>query len=197
MPSIAIGLGANLGDSLAILLAVRPLLSARLGAWAEAWADAPRRGSAMSLRWSPLFRTVPVGGPPGQPPFLNGALLLTLPTLPSSAAVASAPAALLEELLRLEARFGRVRRERWGPRSLDLDLLWCGDLTCAGPELVLPHPRLGERTFVLAPLAAIDPTLRLPGEEVNADDRLAALLARPGEIPPRPLPGRPGWPEGP
>jgi 2-amino-4-hydroxy-6-hydroxymethyldihydropteridine diphosphokinase len=191
MPTLAIALGANLGDPDATLRAVRPLLSDQLRALVAAGEGALR------LRWSPLFRTAPVGGPPGQPPYLNAAVLAGWEA--SGSEVPSWPAGeiLLARLLALEARFGRVRRERWGPRHLDLDLLWCGDVTCRSPELELPHPRLGERTFVLAPLAAIDPRLPLPGEGATAARRLAALLARPGEIPPVPLPGRPGWPEGP
>ena len=111
------------------------------------------------------------------------------------------PAALLGRLQQLETRFGRERREHWGPRRLDLDLLWCGAITCRSRELVLPHPRLRERAFVLAPLAAIDPDLPLPpaatGLTVSAADALAALPLRPGEPPPLALAGGPGWPEGP
>ncbi len=197
MSSIAIGLGANLGDPLATLVAVRPLLIARLGAWTEACSGEDLARSGTRLRWSPLFRTAPVGGPPGQPAYLN-AVLLAEPGLRGAGVPALLAAeALLARLHALEARFGRERRERWGPRSLDLDLLWCGDLTCKSPELVLPHPSLGERTFVLAPLAAIAPQMPLPGEGSAVAQRLAALLARPGETPPRALPGRAGWPEGP
>jgi 2-amino-4-hydroxy-6-hydroxymethyldihydropteridine diphosphokinase len=77
---------------------------------------------------------------------------------------------LLADLLALERRFGRQRRERWGPRSLDLDLLWWGDLRLSTPELTLPHPRMLERSFVLVPLAALlsaadQPPQRLPGRE--------------------------------
>jgi 2-amino-4-hydroxy-6-hydroxymethyldihydropteridine diphosphokinase len=83
---------------------------------------------------------------------------------------------VLDRLQQLELRFGRERRERWGPRSLDLDLLWWGALQCKSERLVLPHPLWGQRPFVLAPLAALQ-----------------------GEAPqpewPQPLHGRPGWPE--
>ncbi|KEF41325.1 MAG: 2-amino-4-hydroxy-6-hydroxymethyldihydropteridine pyrophosphokinase [Cyanobium sp. CACIAM 14] len=197
MSSLAIALGANLGDPAATLVAVRPLLSEAVGAWL-AHGEGPADGAwPLRQHWSPLFMTAPVGGPPGQPKYLNAVLLLerdaAVPDLPPW----PAPEALLGRLLELERRFGRERRERWGPRSLDLDLLWCGGLCCRSPELVLPHPRLGERTFVLAPLAAIDPHRPLPGEDVSVAERLAALLARPGEIPPERLPGRAGWPEGP
>ena len=83
---------------------------------------------------------------------------------------------VLDRLQQLELRFGRERCERWGPRSLDLDLLWWGPLLCKSERLVLPHPLWWQRPFVLAPLAALQ-----------------------GEAPqpewPQPLPGRPGWPE--
>ncbi len=179
--TLAIALGANLGDPLATLLAVRPRLAALLS-------SAAGKPTPPRLRWSPLFRTAPVGGPPGQPDYLNGALLVD-PAPPLD------PAALLEELLALEVRFGRERRLRWGARTLDLDLLWCGAQRRTTPALTLPHPRLLERTFVLAPLAAIDPHLVPPGADGPVGLRLAVLLARAGEEPPRRLPGRAGWPD--
>jgi 2-amino-4-hydroxy-6-hydroxymethyldihydropteridine diphosphokinase len=76
----------------------------------------------------------------------------------------------------LEHLFGRERRERWGPRSLDLDLLWWGELQFSGERLVLPHPLWSHRSFVLAPLAA------LRGDRLQPDW-------------PQPLPGCPSWPE--
>ncbi|MGB5133735.1 MAG: 2-amino-4-hydroxy-6-hydroxymethyldihydropteridine diphosphokinase, partial [Prochlorococcaceae cyanobacterium] len=146
--ALAIALGANLpspsGEPLATLQLVRPRLQAlllKLGAAGPA-----------SVRWSPLFRTAPVGGPPGQPDYLNAAVLLS----PVRPAEAGAARRLLESLQELEQRFARQRRQHWGPRSLDLDLLWWGDLRCRSTALELPHPRLLERSFVLAPLAAID-----------------------------------------
>jgi len=91
--------------------------------------------------------------------------------------------------------FGRQRLERWGPRSLDLDLLWWGDLRCRSEALELPHPRLLERAFVLAPLAAIDARLVPPGAQAPVATVLAQLQASdPGPAPVR-LAGRPGWPE--
>ena len=201
---MAIALGANLGDPLATLLAVRPLLAALVR---RHLGPAPGR-----LRWSPLFRTEPVGGPPGQPPYLNAVLLAEAadPLEPSPAAAR----ALLADLQELEQRFGRLRQEPWGPRTLDLDLLWWGALQLQVPELTLPHPRLAQRSFVLAPLAALDPALVLPSPAVvpgstgpdpaptpgsdpapRCGALLSALLPRLPEAPPVPLPGRPGWPE--
>jgi 2-amino-4-hydroxy-6-hydroxymethyldihydropteridine diphosphokinase len=165
--------------------------------WARLDPLAPPR-----LRWSPLFRTEPVGGPPAQPDYLNAVLLLQpLPPGPAD------PLALLRQLQGLEARFARQRLEHWGPRSLDLDLLWCGTHSAATDELQLPHPRLLERTFVLAPLAAIDPDLVPPGQAgdqpsggapaapLGCGELLLRLLPRCGEAPPERLPPRPGWPE--
>ncbi|MFS6826449.1 2-amino-4-hydroxy-6-hydroxymethyldihydropteridine diphosphokinase [Cyanobium sp. ATX-6F1] len=188
--TLAIGVGANLGDPLATLLALRPLLEQRLVALL----------GAGRCRWSPLFRTAPVGGPPGQPAYLNAALVGALPEGAGAAAWGAPghpdPQALLAELLALERRFGRVRRERWGPRHLDLDLLWCGPQRLRLAELELPHPRLLERAFVLAPLAAIDPQLQLPGAAGTVAKRLAALPTPAGVPPPERLPARAGWPEG-
>jgi len=178
--TLAIGLGANLpspaGDPLATLLALRPLLQQRL----QAWAPVP----GLRWQWSPLFRTAPVGGPAHQPDYLNAVLLLQGAGPPAEAAAL----VLLQQLQQLEQQFGRQRRERWGPRSLDLDLLWWGQLRCRGPVLALPHPRWHEREFVLAPLAAIDPAL------LTVAGLAAALPRLQGDGPVR-LAGRPGWPE--
>lgn len=113
---------------------------------------------------SPLYRTVPVGGPPDQPDYINAAAALDT-TLP--------PDELLMILQELEAARGRVRSLRWGPRTLDLDLLLYDRITRADPRLTLPHPRLHERAFVLYPLYDIAPRLDIPGW-----GRLAELLAR-------------------
>lgn len=187
--TLAIGVGANLGDPLTTLLALRPLLEHRLDVLL----------GEGRCRWSPLFRTAPVGGPADQPAYLNAALVAALPDVDGGAEGAPGcpdPLALLQDLLELERRFGRVRRERWGPRQLDLDLLWCGPQRLELTELELPHPRLLERAFVLAPLAAIDPQLPVPGAFGTVAEQLAALPVSAGVPPPACLPGRSGWPEG-
>jgi len=199
--SLAIALGANLGDPRATLEAVRPLLAAAL----ESWWPGPGRPR---LRWSPLFRTEPVGGPAGQDDYLNAVLLADpLPPVGPDQALA-----LLAALQGLEADFGRQRQVHWGPRSLDLDLLWCGALELDRSDLSLPHPRLGQRSFVLAPLAAIEPQLVPPGagglqaagqataagpgevSQLSVSQQLAQLLPRLSEAPPQPLPPTAGWP---
>lgn len=100
------------------------------------------------VRVSDLIETLPVGGPPGQPHFLNGAAHLLTPL---------SPRALLSTLLEIERECGRRRPEpeRNSPRTLDLDLLLYDDLILEQPDLQLPHPRMHEREFVLRPLAQI------------------------------------------
>lgn len=145
--TVAVGLGANLpssvGDPIDTLKAVRPKLEQCLRCVL---------GDARAPCWSPLFRTDPVGGPPDQPDYLNAVLIVESKARPQR----SQAAALLEQLHELEHFFGRERLEHWGPRSLDLDLLWWGDLTIEEPALQLPHPRWHQRAFVLAPLLAIE-----------------------------------------
>jgi 2-amino-4-hydroxy-6-hydroxymethyldihydropteridine diphosphokinase len=192
---LAIALGANLGDPAATLIAVRPLLEASLHAWVATNPSAPAASPPSSLRWSPLFLTEAVGGPAGQPAFVNAVLLAEpLPQGPWD------PLDLLRRLQGLESRFGRQRHEPWGPRTLDLDLLWCGDRRLRTAELQLPHPLLRERSFVLAPMAAINPDLAVPGPDpatptLRCGALLGALLPRLSEAPPERLPPRPGWPE--
>jgi 2-amino-4-hydroxy-6-hydroxymethyldihydropteridine diphosphokinase len=143
-----------------------------------------------------------VGGPPSQPAYLNGVLLVE-----GVAGLEPRPLELLQGLQALEAQFGRQRLEAWGPRTLDLDLLWWGDQRVQAAALELPHPRLQQRSFVLAPLAAIDPLLVPPGQAAtggpspgpspsqDCGSLLAALLPRLREAAPQRLPGRAGWPE--
>ena len=113
---------------------------------------------------SPLYRSPPMG-PQDQPDFVNAAAALE---------TALEPQALLQALLAIEAEHGRRRDStRWGPRSLDLDLLLYGDTVLDTPGLVLPHPGMHERAFVLYPLADMAPELSVPGH-----GSVQALLAR-------------------
>ena len=132
-----IGLGSNLGDSLATLRAAARRL-AGLGAVAAT---------------SPVYETDPVGLE-HQPRFLNAVLALDTTLEPGD---------LLDALLAIEADFKRVRGVRWGPRTLDLDLLWYEGARLDGERLTLPHPRAHQREFVLRPLADIAPELPLRG----------------------------------
>jgi 2-amino-4-hydroxy-6-hydroxymethyldihydropteridine diphosphokinase len=101
------------------------------------------------VRASPVYETDPVGGPE-QPPYLNAVVEL---------ATERSPRQLLEVARRLEAAAGRARGERFGPRTLDVDVLLVGDLVVDEPDLVVPHPRMWQRRFVLAPLADLAPDL--------------------------------------
>ncbi len=134
-----IGLGSNLDNPPAQL---RRALNA-LAAWPDC------RG----MEASPWYRSDPVG-PPGQPDYLNAVARLETRLDPPT---------LLSALHSIENAQGRVREERWGPRTLDLDLLMHGDRVQNDPQLTLPHPRLHQRAFVLYPLADLDPELRVPG----------------------------------
>jgi 2-amino-4-hydroxy-6-hydroxymethyldihydropteridine diphosphokinase len=133
-----LGLGSNLGDRWAHLR--RAVDQLRAGSRAPVTAV------------SRVYETSPVGGPPGQGPYLNVVVELVL-------APGTDPYRLLEECRRLEAAAGRVRAARWGPRTLDADVLWVDGLALDSPELTVPHPRWRERRFVLAPLAELAPDL--------------------------------------
>ena len=141
-----IGVGANLGDREATIHAA----VGRLGDEVVA---------VSSLRETEPW------GVTDQPPFLNGAVLLETDR---------PPRALLERLLEVERELGRVRGRRYGPRTIDLDLLLYGDRVVDEPGLAVPHPRLHERAFALEPLLDLDPALELPGRG-KVSDLLAGL----------------------
>ena len=139
MNTAYVALGANIGDPAATVLAAFTAL-----------AGLPE---SRVLRTSSLYRTLPVGLR-NQPDFINAAAVLE---------TALSAEALLDALLDLETRFGRHRRDRNGPRTLDLDLLLYNDSEVRLPRLTVPHPRLHLRAFVLCPLAEIAPDLTIPG----------------------------------
>lgn len=125
-----IGLGSNLGDRRQLIVrAIEEL--ATLG-----------RLTAVSA----VYESVPLGPP--QPDYLNAAVRLSTEL---------GPRALLERLLEIEKKLGRERRERWGPRLIDLDLLWIDGMVVREPGLVVPHPGLADRAFALAPLLDVAP----------------------------------------
>jgi len=105
------------------------------------------------VRVSSAIETAPVGGPPGQGPYLNAA---------AEVATHLPPRALLARLLETERSLGRERREKNGPRTIDLDLLLYDDVVLDEPGLTLPHPRMHERRFVLSPLSEIAPDVVHP-----------------------------------
>lgn len=139
MNTAYVALGANLGDPAATVKA--------------AFAALANLPESRVVHCSSLYRTAPVGMTE-QPEFVNAVAELDT-TL--------APEAVLEALLDIEKRFGRIRAERNGPRTLDLDLLLYNDQFVDLPRLTLPHPRLHLRAFVLYPLAEIAPNLKIPG----------------------------------
>ena len=129
MTRVILALGSNLGDRLANLRAAVAMLEAAgvvVGAKSEVWETAPV--------------------PADQPPYLNAALV---------AETGLEPLDLLRELKRIEFDLGRREGRRWGPRPIDLDILFFGDMTMESETLTIPHPRIAERAFVLAPLTDI------------------------------------------
>lgn len=160
--SYVIGLGANLGDRLAALKSALVALA--------------QLGSLQGL--SALYETAAVGPP--QPDYLNAAVLLES---------RRAPLELLAQLLEVERQHGRERRERWGPRTLDLDLLFSPSLVLSEPALTLPHPELNRRVFALAPLLDVAPEARDP----VSGERYADVMRALGEQGVRRLETAPGW----
>jgi 2-amino-4-hydroxy-6-hydroxymethyldihydropteridine diphosphokinase len=158
-----LALGANLGDPGATLqAAVRAL--------------AEREGIELT-GVSPVAVTAAVGGPAGQPDYLN--LVLAVETT-------LAPRQLLAACHAVEQAHHRTREVRWGPRTLDVDVITYADLASQDPELTLPHPRAHQRAFVLAPWSWLDPRATLGGVRVA---RLAAQADDAGTV--RRLPGAP------
>lgn len=157
IPLCLIGLGAN--------------LDSRSGAPQATLQDAVRELQALSdypVVASSMWRSSPVDCPPGSPDFVNAVLAM----LPRDSAN---PLALLNSLQRIEADFGRVRKEvPNAPRTLDLDLLVCGNTIINTAVLELPHPRLHLRGFVLAPLAEIAPGYVPPGQALTVEALLKA-----------------------
>lgn len=150
-----LALGSNLGDR-----------AAHLRAALAALGDAD---DVMAV--SPVYETEPVGGPEGQGPYLNCVVQL---------ATEQSARALLELAQRIERSADRVRTERWGPRTLDIDVVWIDGVTVDEPDLVVPHPRLAERPFVLAPLHDLAPDVVPDGWEARFE-RLG--IARIGVLP--------------
>lgn len=166
-----IALGANLGDRAAAIAAAVAELDATAGIRVDAC--------------SRLFETPalkPHGVDHDAPAYLNAVALVT---------TSLEPRALLDVAHAIERRHGRVREERWGDRTLDVDVVELGGVTSDDPELTLPHPRAWERSFVLAPWLDVD-----PGAVLTGRGPVAALLEATGEHPvpvaPAPFEGAPG-----
>lgn len=153
MKTAFLGLGSNLGD--------------RRGHLLEAWRGLAADPAITVVRGSSVYESKPVGVTE-QPDFLN--MVVEIGTM-------HPPLSLLAACLALEARLGRERRERWGPRVIDLDVLCYDQLRWDDDRLVLPHPRMHERSFVLTPLMEIAPELLVNGVSVRV---LAARVGTEG-----------------
>lgn len=144
-----LGLGSNVGDRLATLQRAVDRLAA---------------GDAVTvLRSSRVYETTPVGGPMGQPDYLNAVIEVD---------TGLGAHELLDAVNAVEDDLGRIREERWGPRTIDIDVLTFGDERIDDERLTVPHPRMHERMFVLAPLLELVADPPLPGERRAADMRL-------------------------
>ena len=160
-----LSLGANLGDRFATLQAAVDGVHAFEG--------------IRVVAASPVVETDPVGGP-DQPDFYNAVLLVDTRV---------APLELLAACQQVERDHGRERSVRWGPRTLDVDVITYGEMVASTAQLQLPHPRAAQRAFVLAPWLCLDPDARLPageGAPVAVRDLLAVASDRHGV---RPVPG--------
>ena len=154
-----VSLGANLGNRLETLQGA-----------VDALEDTPGvRVKAVS----PVYETEPWGVEPGSQPSYFNAVVVLKTTLP--------PSSLLERAHAVEEAFDRVRDERWGPRTLDVDIVAYADLDSDDPQLTLPHPRAHERAFVLAPWLDVDPAAELPGRGPVAE--LLDAVTRDGVTP--------------
>jgi len=155
---VLLGLGSNLGDRRALL---RTAIDAMPGVVAV----------------SDVYETDPVGGPE-QDRYLNVVVHLDLPVAADPGDGELSANDVLALCQRLEQDAGRVRTIRWGPRTLDVDVLWIDGIEVDSPDLIVPHPRMFERRFVLAPLSELAPDVAPPGWEqaVEGDvDRLGPL----------------------
>lgn len=154
MTTVVLGLGSNLGERLATLQRAVDLLAVE---------------RVRAVECSRVWETDPVGPP--QPDFLNAVV---------RAETKLEPLELLEACHRVEESLGRVRMERWGPRTIDIDVLLYGDVVVDEPALTVPHPRMTERAFVVLPLLELDPDPVLPDGTRVKDVRIASPdVARP------------------
>ncbi|HEX8078905.1 MAG TPA: 2-amino-4-hydroxy-6-hydroxymethyldihydropteridine diphosphokinase [Jatrophihabitans sp.] len=160
MSSAVLSIGSNIGDRLAELRSAVAALAPYLTAV------------------SPVFQTPP-WGPVAQQPFFNAVVLVADP--------AAGPADWLARAQACEQAAGRTREQRWGPRTLDVDVITVDDVRSDDPQLTLPHPRAAERAFVLVPWWAVDPEAQLPGRgsvlqlmQALPEDEVAAVRLLPG-----------------
>jgi 2-amino-4-hydroxy-6-hydroxymethyldihydropteridine diphosphokinase len=133
MHEVTLGLGANLGDRLRSLQEAVDLLAGE---------------GVRTVASSRVWETEPIGGPPGQPPYLNAVIRADTDADPND---------VLAICNLVESELGRTRDVRWGPRTIDIDILLYDDLAIDEPALTIPHPRMTERSFVVLPLLELEP----------------------------------------
>ncbi len=163
---LVISIGANipgiLGDPIRTIAAIRPQIEKSIIEWNVALncpkTDSQNIDKSLSFQWAPLFETDPLGGPVDQPNFINTVLVVEGEDFASVTPNKKAAIYLMKRFLELEKTAGRERKKTeifWGPRSLDIDFISWGGLQINTENLILPHPRLSERNFVLIPLAEV------------------------------------------
>ena len=163
---LVISIGANipgiLGDPISTIAAMRPQIEKSIIEWNIASnrlkIDSQNFDKSLSFQWAPLFETDPLGGPTDQPRFINTVLVVAGGGFSSVKPNKKAAISLMKKFLELEKIAGRERKNTeifWGPRSLDIDFISWGGLQINTDTLILPHPRLSERNFVLIPLAEV------------------------------------------
>ena len=163
---LVFSIGANipgiLGDPIRTIAAMRPLIEKSIIEWNISLnrqkIDYKNFDKSLSFQWAPLFETDPLGGPIDQPRFINTVLVVEGEDFSSVTPNEKAAICLMKKFLDLEKIAGRERENTeifWGPRSLDIDFISWGGLQLNTDTLILPHPRLSERNFVLIPLAEV------------------------------------------
>ena len=163
---LVISIGANipglLGDPIRTIAAMRPRIEKSIIEWIVPLncpkIDPKNIDKSLSFQWAPLFESDPLGGPADQPRFINTVLVVDGEGFASVTPNEKAAKCLMKKFLELEKIAGRERENTeiiWGPRSLDIDFISWGGLQINTDNLILPHPRLSERNFVLIPLAEV------------------------------------------
>ena len=177
--NLVISIGANipgiLGDPIRTIAAMRPQIEKSINEWNislnQPKTESKNIDKSLSFRWAPLFETDPLGGPTDQPRFINTVLVVSGENFSSINPNEKAAICLMKKFLYLEKIAGRVRNNKetfWGPRSFDIDFISWGGLQINTETLVLPHPRLSERNFVLIPLAEVLSTTQGQLRRINS-----------------------------
>ena len=163
---LVISIGANitgiLGDPITTISAIRPQIEKSITEWNVSLnlrkSDSQNVDKSLSFQWAPLFESDPLGGPVDQPKFINTVLVVEGKGFASVNPNEKAAVSLMRKFLELEKIAGRERENietLWGPRSMDIDFISWGELQINTETLILPHPRLSERNFVLIPLVEV------------------------------------------